>query len=96
LRIGECSHGHAHGLVVAHFGVKERRTAHGTEPEQELRSLVADAEIFRGVPVHLERRREAREGGEDAARASLASETIADADASRLAFDLNAQLAARA
>ena len=96
LRIGERSHGNTHGLVVAHFAVKDGRAAHRAEPEQELRSLIADAQILGGVTVHFERRREAREGGKDAARATLASEAIADADAARLAFDLNAQLAAGA
>jgi hypothetical protein len=96
LRIGKRSHGDTHGLVVADLSVEDSRTAHGAEPEQELRSLIADAEVFRGVTVHLERSREARERGEDAARATLASKTIADTNAARLAFDLNSQLAAGA
>ena len=96
LRIGERSHGDAHGLVVADLGVEDSRTAHGAEPEQKLRSLIADAKMFRGVTVHFERSGEAREGSENTARASLASKTIADADAARLAFDLNSQLAAGA
>jgi hypothetical protein len=96
LRIGERSHGDAHGLVVADLGVENSRTAHGAKPEQELSSLIADAQILRGVTVHLERSREAREGSENTARASLASKTIADADATWLAFDLNSQLAAGA
>jgi hypothetical protein len=95
-RIGERSHGDTHGLVVPDLGVKDGRTAYGAKPEQELRSLIADAAILRGVTVHLERSREAREGSKNTARASLASKTIADADAARLAFDLNSQLAAGA
>jgi hypothetical protein len=96
LRIGERSHGDTHGLVVADLGMKDGRTAHGAEPEQKLRSLIADAKILRGVTVHFERSSEAREGSENTACASLASKTIADADAARLAFDLNSQLAAGA
>jgi hypothetical protein len=94
LRIGERSHRDTHGFVVADLGMENSRTAHGAKPEQELRSLIADAKILCGLAVHLERSREAREGSENTARASLASKTIADADAARLAFDLNSQLAA--
>jgi hypothetical protein len=96
LWIGKGSHGDTHGFVVADLGMKDGRTAHGAESEQKLRSLIADAKILRGVTVHVERSCEAREGSENTARASLASKTIADADAARLAFDLNSQLAAGA
>jgi hypothetical protein len=95
-RIGERSHRDTHGLVVADLGVENSRTAHGAESEQELRSLIADAKILCGLAVHLERSREARECSENTARASLASKTIADTDAARLAFYLNSQLAAGA
>jgi hypothetical protein len=94
LRIGERSHGDTDGLIVTDFGMKDGRTAHGAEPEEKLRSLIADAKILRGVTVHFERSSEAREGSENTACALLASKTIADADAARLAFDLNTQLPA--
>jgi hypothetical protein len=96
LRVGERSHGDTHGLVVAHFRVEDIRTAHGTKPEQELRPLIADPEILCRVTENLERRRKARNSGEDAACSPLARKAIADADAARLAFDLNAKLAAGA
>jgi hypothetical protein len=95
-RIGERSHRDTNGRVVADLGVENSRTAHRTKPEQEPRSLIADAKILCGLAIYFERSREAREGSENTARASLASKTIADTDAARLAFDLNSQLAAGA
>jgi hypothetical protein len=96
VRIGERSHGDTHGLVAAHFRVEDIRAAHGAKPEQEFCPLISDPEILGGVAEHLERRRKARKSGEDAASSSLARKAIADADAARLAFDLNAQLSAGA
>jgi hypothetical protein len=95
-RIGERSHRDTYELVVADLSVENSCTAYGAKPEQELRSLIADAKILCGLAVHFERSREAREGSENTARASLASKTVADADTARLAFDLNSQLAAGA
>jgi formylglycine-generating enzyme required for sulfatase activity len=81
---------------MADLGVEDGRAAHRAEPEQELRALIADAEVFRGVAEDFERRREAGESSEDTAGASLAGEAVTHADAARLAFDLETQLAAGA
>ena len=96
LRIGERTHGDAHGLVVADLGVEHGGTAHGAEPEQELRALIADAEILGRFAGYFEWRREAGERREHTTGTSLAGEAMTHADAARLALYLNAQLAAGA
>jgi hypothetical protein len=94
--IGKRPHGDTHRVVAALFGVEDGRPADRTEPEDESGALIADARVFSRSAEDLERSSEARQCGEDAAGPSLAGEAIADADASRLAFDLNAQLSAGA
>ena len=96
LRIGKRSDRDTDGFVAADFGMEHGRAAHRAESEQELRTLIADAEIFRRLADHFEWRRKAGERREHAARATLTSEAVADADTARLTLDFNAQLAAGA
>jgi hypothetical protein len=46
--ISESAHGDTHPRIVAVLGVEYRRTACRVEPERELGSLVADANVFSG------------------------------------------------
>jgi hypothetical protein len=92
VRISERTHGDAHRLTVAVFGVEDGSPANRAEPEYEPGSLIPDANIFGGGTEDFERCREAGQRREDTAGPLLAGEAVANANASWLAFDLNAQL----
>jgi len=94
--IRERTHGNAHGLRIAVFRMKQRGPAHGTEPEDESRTLIADTRVLSRLTMDLVGRRKSGERGEDTAGATLAGKAIADADTSWLAIDFNSQLSAGA
>lgn len=96
IRIGKCPDGDAHAAALAFFGVEDGRPADRTEPESEPGALVAGTDVFGGGSEDLERPGEAGQGREDAAGSLLAGEAMANTDAPRLAFDLDAQLSAKA
>jgi hypothetical protein len=76
--------------MVTVFGVEDGRPTDWAEPEYELGSLIADTDVFGGRAEYFERSREAGQSCKDAAGPLLASKTIANANSSRAAFDLNA------
>jgi hypothetical protein len=81
---------------VTVFGVEDGSPTNRAEPEYKLGSLIPDAKVFGGGTEDFERSGEARQCREDTAGPLLAGEAVAEADSSRLTFDLNAELAARA
>jgi hypothetical protein len=93
--IGEGADGDAHGRVlVAFFGVEQVGPADGAEAELESGAVVADADVLGCGADDLIGGGEGGERREDAAGPALAGNAVADADAERLALDLDAQLAA--
>ena len=95
-RVSKSAHGDAHRLIVTGFGVEDGSSTNWAKPEYELCSLIPDADVFGGGPRDFERRGEARQCCEDAAGPLLTGEAVANANATRFAFDLNAQLPAGA
>jgi hypothetical protein len=85
-----------HRIVVTFFRVEDGSSTNRAEPEYELRSLIADANVLGGGTEDFERSGEAGQRCEDTAGPLLAGEAMAEADSSWFAFDLNAQLSARA
>ena len=96
VRVSERANGNAHRLIVTVFGVEDGSPTNRAEPEYKLGSLIPDANIFGDGTEDFERSGEARQCCEDTAGPLLAGEAVAEADSSRLTFDLNAELAARA
>src|SRR5580698_5352743 len=82
-------------IFLAVLGMEEVRPADRAEAEGEPRALVAGANIFGRLAEDPIGRGEAGQGGEDAAGSPLAGQAMTDADAARLALNLDAQLAAR-
>src|SRR5262249_29008370 len=76
--------------------VKDGCPARGAKAEPEPRTLVARANVFGGGTEDRERRAEARERREYAARPLLAREAMAEADDARVAVHFDAELAAGA
>src|SRR5208282_5365332 len=93
-RVGKCADRHAHRAGFTVFGMKYGRPTDRTKPEDELRSLIADAQVLGRGPEDSERRGESREGSEDTAGPSLAREAMANAHAPWFSLDLDAQLPA--
>ena len=87
--IRERAHGNAHGLRIANFGMKQRGSAHRTEPEDEPGTLIANARVLGRLTMDLVRRGKSGKRGKDTACSTLTGETIADADASGLAIDFD-------
>src|SRR3990170_555607 len=94
--VGKRADGDAHGSFLTIFSMKHGGPANGTEPETKLCSLIPGAHIFGGVAEDLIRSREAGQGRKHTAGSLLAGKAVANADAARFAFDLNAQLSAGA
>jgi hypothetical protein len=76
------------------FGVEHGRPADRAEPEPELASLVANANVLGCCAKDLVRCGEAGKGCKDAARPALTGEAVANADAERFALNFNTQLPA--
>ena len=95
-RVSECTYGDAHGLIVTVFGVEDGSPTNWAKPEYGPCSLIPDADVFGGSTEDFERSREACQRCEDATGPLLAGEAVANANSTRFAFDLNAQLSARA
>jgi hypothetical protein len=95
-RVSKRTHGYADGLIVTVLGVEDGRPTNWAKPECEPCALIPDTNVFGGGAEDLEGSREARQGRKDTAGPLLAGEAMANANASRLAFDLNTQLSARA
>ena len=94
-RVGECSDRHSDPrLPKALLGVEHGSSADRAEPEPEPRSMISGADTFGGCTEGLERRDETGQCGEDASGPPLTGQTVTDANALRLTFDFNAQLAA--
>ena len=93
-RVRKCTHGDTHRFRVTLLGMKDGRPTDWAEPEIEPGPLIAAANVVGCSTKDLERGREAGQGREDTAGPLLASEAVADANASWLAIDLNAQLPA--
>jgi hypothetical protein len=94
--VSERAHGDAHRLIVTVLGVEDGSPTSRAEPEYKFGSLLSYANVFGGGAEDFERSGEARQCREDTAGPLLAGETVAETDSSRLTFDLNAELAARA
>ena len=82
------------GLLAAFLGVEQRGAADRAEAEREAAAMVADAHVFGRGAGDLVWCGVTGQRGEHAAGAALAGEAMADADAARLALNLDAQLAA--
>src|ERR1700761_5918191 len=76
--IGESAGRHAHrALAETFFSVEEIGPADGAEAKAEMGARIAGAHVLARSAGNLERRREARQRGEDAAGAPLAREAVA-------------------
>jgi hypothetical protein len=95
-RVSKRSHGYAHRLIVTLFGVEDSSPTDCAKPECEPCSAIPDADVFGGGTEDFERSREACQCCEDTAGPLLAREAVANANSTRFAFYLNAQLSARA
>ena len=93
--VSKRTHGDAHRLIVTVFGVEDGRPANWAEPEYELGSLIPPRTYSVAVPKTLN-------GPEKLASAAKTlpvlcwHQAVANAHASRFAFDFNAQLSAGA
>jgi hypothetical protein len=94
--VSERTNGNAHRLIVAFFRVENRRPTDWAEPEYELGSPIPDTSVFSGRSEDHVVTGESGQRRENAARPLLAGQAVANANASWLTFDLNAQLPARA
>jgi hypothetical protein len=86
------AYGNAYGVITPFLSVENRGSADWAEPEPEPRSLISGADVFGGHAGNFERRCEPRESCEHTSGASLAGETVTNADASRFTLDLHAKL----
>lgn len=86
IRVRECSYGHAHGVRIAIFRVKQGGPANGAEPEDEPGTLVANARVLGRSTMNFVWCGESGKRGEDAACSALTGQAMADADTSRLTF----------
>ena len=96
VRVSKRAHGDAHRIIVTVFGVEDGSPTNWAKPEYELGSLIPDTDVFGGGTEDFERSREACQCSEDTASPLLAGEAVANANSTRFAFDLNAQLSAGA
>jgi hypothetical protein len=95
-RVSKRAYGDTHRLIVTIFGVEDCSPTNWAKPEYEPCSLIPDTDVFGGSTEDFERSREAGQCCEDTAGPLLAGETVANANSTRFAFDLNAQLSAGA
>ena len=95
-RVSKRAHGDAHRLIVTIFGVEDGSPTNWAKPEYEPCSLIPDTDVFGGGTEDFERSREAGQCCEDTAGPLLAGEAVANANSTRFAIDLNAQLSAGA
>jgi hypothetical protein len=86
IRVSECSYGHAHGLRIAIFRVKQGGPANGAEPEDEPGTLIANARVLGRSTMNFVGCGESGKRSEHAAGSALAGQAMAYADASRLTF----------
>jgi hypothetical protein len=93
--VSEGAHGDADRLIAALLGMEHRSAANWTESESEFSSLVPDPDVLGYVAEDFKRTRKAGQFGESTASPSLTGEAVAEPNALRFAFDLNAQLSAR-
>jgi len=93
--IGEGAHGDVHRrLFVTFFGVEHGRPANGAEPELELGSLVANANILGCGAKDFIGCGEAGKLCKETARPALTGEAVANADSEWFTRNFNPQLAA--
>jgi hypothetical protein len=101
--VGEGPHGDTHRrlflrfsaiLRAEDFGVEQICPADGAEPELELGSLVAKANILGCGAKDLVRCGKAGQRCKDTPRPTLTGEAMADADTEWVALNFNAQLSA--
>ena len=94
--VGKRAHGDAHRLSVTVSGVEDGGSTNWAKPEYESCSLIPDTDVFGGGTEDFERSREAGQCCEDTAGPLLTGKAVANANSTRFAFDLNAQLSAGA
>ena len=94
--VSKRAHGDAHRLISTVFGVEDGGSTNWAKPEYESCSLIPDTDVFGGGTEDFEWSSEAGQGCEDTAGPLLTREAVANANSTRFAFDLNAQLPAGA
>ena len=76
--------------------MKDGCAANGAKAKPELGTLIAGSDVLCGLAEDLVRTSETGECREDAARPLLAGQAMADADVTRIASDLEPELATAA
>ncbi len=74
--------------------MKQVGAADRAEPKSKTRAVISGADVLRSMARHHIGRRKGRQRGEDATRAALTGQAMANADTARLALHLNAELTA--
>src|SRR5262245_17106685 len=94
-RVGEGAHGHIHmRLLVTFLGVEQIGPPDGREPERELDSSSANANILGCSAKDLVGSGEASQRCKHTAGPTLAGEAVANASAEHVTLNFNAQLSA--
>lgn len=87
--IGECPDGHPNTTKLTLFRMEDGCSAHWAEAESKLGTLITGADVLCGRAEDPVWRRKARQRGKDATRSLLTSKAMADADNTRLTFNLD-------
>ncbi len=88
------SNSDAYRIVLADLCMEQVGTAYGTKPEDELRALIAGADIFGRLATYRIGRSKTCQRREHAARPALAGEAMTDAYTARFTLYLDTQLPA--